>query len=102
MKKKDIKIITLSGCNLCRKLITELGYRGVTYSILSAEVNDELCDQVEVLLGTNKYPIVIVNNNHYYHLVEDSQKLGVRTLEDGSIATGCAYVDTLVDFLLHT
>lgn len=97
--KNSIQIITLAGCEVCKSLVKSLHFKGVYFSILSAEVNNELCDRVEDLLKTNKYPIAIVNNNHYYYITHNSDKLGVRQLANGAKTTGCASVESMIEYL---
>lgn len=99
--RNSIKVITLEGCEVCKSLIKSLQYRGVDCSIVSAEASGDLCDNIEDLLSTNKYPIAVLNENHYFFLTYNSDRLGTRGLKNGSKATGCASIDSMLEHITY-
>lgn len=79
---KSIKVFALSSCELCKKLIAGLGYRGVEYNIIAADGECAECDRLENIIGLDRYPIVLVDGSNIHYIAPDSSHLGVKYFND--------------------
>ena len=99
---KKVKVLRLSGCPHCRSFITALDDLGITYTSIDANDNGKLADEVELLLDTYIYPIVIVttpDTKTYLHLADNSAELGYYPLNYQVSKIACATTDEMVEQL---
>lgn len=101
--KKNIEILTLSGCMLCEGLKKLLDRHNIEYTTIDANENTELSSKVELLLGINNYPIIIqdigIAGNHYHYLAFTILDEPTRTLSNGDMATGHTGEETILKYL---
>lgn len=57
---KKIKVVRLAGCSWCEALIEKLDAHKIAYESIDADKNSRLADQLEELLNTEYYPIIIL------------------------------------------
>jgi glutaredoxin len=79
-----LKIYTLEGCDYCKELLASLDREGIHYEVVDAEgdlYQDEV-NEVEDLLNTFIYPIVVIVRDGVTTYISSSEMEGV--LEDGS------------------
>jgi len=56
-----VKLLTLSDCDYCMWLKSELDENGITYTNIDADQYPDLADNVENKFKTNAYPIVFID-----------------------------------------
>lgn len=56
-----VRIVTLSDCDYCRWLKSELDGCGITYTNIDADVHSDFSDKIEDRFGTKTYPIVFID-----------------------------------------
>ena len=58
----QIILLKLHGCNTCKSLETELMIDGWSYDVLDfmEDKHNEIADEVEAILETNSYPIIVI------------------------------------------
>jgi len=96
-----ITVITLSGCDHCKALVSGIQAKGIKCTILDADSCSDYCDAIEALIGTNRYPIVIQEEVTitYYCLANLNE---TRILADGSKVEECRGVDTILHLISNT
>ena len=63
-EKVGIRLLTLSGCDYCDWLKSELDGRGITYDNIDADQFSDFADKVEDKFQTEAYPIVFIESNN--------------------------------------
>lgn len=58
----EIRIMTLSWCDICTWLKSELDEIGITYTNIDAEQFSDFADKVEEKFKTEAYPIVFIEH----------------------------------------
>jgi glutaredoxin len=58
-----IKLVTLSDCDYCIWLKSELDEQGITYTDINAYNYPKLADEIENKFKTESYPIVFIDLN---------------------------------------
>ena len=56
-----VRLLTLSDCDYCMWLKSELGENGITYINIDADQHPDLADDVENRYRTDTYPIVFID-----------------------------------------
>ena len=79
--KSKIVIATLPGCSKCKSLIDKLNEKDLEYVNVPCDKDPKMCDQIESLVKTSLYPMVIVkdttqNLNYIYFNGFDYNELG--------------------------
>jgi len=90
--KKNIVLLTLSGCDLCNSFRALLKSNNIHYHEVDANENAVLSDKIEATIGVYTYPIIILTDDtadvsYCYRTVEPSL-VGPRTLSTGDFAFG--------------
>ena len=57
---KKIKVVRLAGCSWCEALTEKLDAHKIVYETVDANEDSRLADQLEELLNTEYYPIIIL------------------------------------------
>lgn len=86
-----VRVLGLRGCSLCESLKAELYERDIKYLFIDADESGKLADEVESLLDTQNYPIVIledINKVTYFYLPESSSDLGQKQLTEHTSKVG--------------
>lgn len=100
--KKNIVIIALAGCTLCKKIIQGFAEENIQYAMLDADENSELCDKVEALLNIFHYPIVFTDNGiagkHYHYLNLHDSTTNTYGLRNGDTATSHPNPESLIKY----
>lgn len=60
---KKIKVVRLAGCSWCEALIEKLDAHKMVYETIDADQDSRLADQLEDLLNTEYYPIIILETD---------------------------------------
>ena len=101
---KKIKVVQLSGCNLCALLTGALKSHNITYESIDADKESALADQLEDLLYTTYYPIVITETDtmsSYIFRAADVSGVGITSLGSKTEKIGCVDIDTMVTQILN-
>ena len=101
---KKIKVVQLSGCNWCALLTGALKSHKLTYESIDADKDSTLADQLEDLLNTTYYPIVIVETDTMSSYIYRSSELpgvGITSLGSKTEKIGCLDIDTMVTQILN-
>lgn len=101
---KKVSFLGLPSCSWCKALREELDKEGVSYELINVTGTNELADQVEDLLGTENYPIVIVedsNTTYYVFRAEHIYEAGEVKLSNGSIKLGAISLKGIVDGIIN-
>ena len=94
-----VRVLVLSGCRLCEALLSMLDELNISYVPLDADVNSNLADDIEKLLGTINYPIAtIIQYPITTHLYRAEEYSDICTSQINSTTTkiGCASVETII------
>jgi len=98
-----LRVIGLPGCEQCSVLLEKLEKENIEYGLVDATANDSLCDMLEVLLKTTKYPIAtfeVPDKVYFICMPTDYDRLGWITLDDTSIAAGVRSLDEVFDTII--
>lgn len=101
---KKIKVVQLSGCNWCALLMGALKSHNITYESIDADKEGALADQLEDLLNTTYYPIVLIETNtmtSYIFRAVDVAGVGITSLGSKTEKIGCIDIDTMVTQILN-
>ena len=104
MRRKKVTVLRLSGCTYCEELIGELNIHGVEYTSYDADEVSDYADWVEEKIGTNTYPIVILEIGDlapfYIFRAEDYEDMGESSLED-AVKIGTMSINSMVEIILN-
>lgn len=98
-----ITIVALASCEVCAKLTDKLSKAGISHVIADADAHESLCDMLEVLLDTNKYPIVtfeIPQRAYFICMPNSTDRMGWKVLDDTSTSIGVASVDGIYNTII--
>jgi glutaredoxin len=56
-----VRIVTLSDCDYCKWLKSELDGQGISYANIDADEHSEFADSIEKKFGVEHYPIVFID-----------------------------------------
>ncbi len=101
---RNIKIVALKGCKMCKELVSELSKKDISYTIIDADSNSAFCDELEDSLGIYNYPIAIVDNFkyvYYYYLVSDYKDIKVKKISPVAYLCGCYSIADMIDNILN-
>lgn len=94
-----VRVLVLSGCKQCHNLTTALDALNISYVPLDADINGNISDDIEILLGTINYPIVTVERppitTHLYR-ADDASKLGFNPIDHHTNKMGFTTVEQMV------
>lgn len=97
-----IKVLTLNGCSLCRALIEGLKEADIKSVELNADLNSDLADKTEVLVGSINYPIVIFEipeGTTYFFRVDDNTQVGTTPLSLDTAKVGCVNITSMIQLI---
>ena len=86
-----ITVVALPGCNLCDGLVSNLEEANIPYKLVDAKSHNSLCDMLEVMLKTTKYPIAIFEipeRAYFICMPDDMERMGYKLLDDSSTSVG--------------
>jgi len=101
---KKIKVVLLSGCHWCALLKGALESHNITYETIDADKESTLADQLEDLLNTTYYPIVLIDTDimtSYIFRAVDVAGVGITSLGSKTEKIGCIDIDTMVTQILN-
>jgi len=97
-----IKVLTLNGCSLCESLVEELREAGIKFVELNADLNSDLADKTEVLIGTINYPIVVLEipeGTTYFFRADDTTQVGSTSLDQTTVKVGCVNISSMIQLI---
>ena len=97
-----VKVLLLSGCSHCDTLIKELDILKIKYESIDADDNSILADDVERLIKTSAYPILILEQppiTTFLFRATDTPELGLNFIDHHMNRLGCSNVGAMVGFL---
>ena len=56
-----VRIVTLSDCDYCKWLKSELDVAGISYVNIDADIHSDFADSLENKFGTEHYPMVLID-----------------------------------------
>lgn len=74
---KMITILSLDGCDKCKKYIAILKESMLRFNTIScnSDSNSDFCDNVESIVDCNMYPMTIVNDRYILSFTNDYKKI---------------------------
>lgn len=97
---KEIKVLALNGCSHCESLVSSLKAKNVPFELIDESKDGALYDRMEVLLRTNQYPMVIIENTGsgaVYLYREETYENAVPTTIPFATKVGCVSIDNMVE-----
>jgi glutaredoxin len=70
-----IRLLTLSDCDYCMWLKSELDENGITYTNIDADQHPDFTDGIENKFRTDTYPIVFIESNNNIITIVPETKL---------------------------
>jgi glutaredoxin len=100
---KKVTVLRLSGCMFCEDLIEGLDNIGLEYEAYDADEHSKFADNIEAIVDTNAYPIVIVgmaNENPYFLFrAEVYSEVGEVPIEEG-VKVGTLSIGEMIEKIL--
>ncbi len=99
---KKVKVLRLSGCKKCQGLMVALDDLKIPYTSIDANDNGALADEVELLLDTCSYPIIVVKDSTtttYLYLSDNLSDLGFYPITYQVFKIACATTIDMVERL---
>lgn len=92
MMKYKVVLATLSGCTSCQGLKDLLSQNNINFTDVPCDKDPGLCDQLEAMTKSNKYPIAIIkdltqNLDYVYFQSFDYNEIGKETNIDHKVKT---------------
>lgn len=97
-----VRVLLLSGCSYCDTLTTELKALKIKYESIDADVSTRFADDIERLIKTSAYPIIILEQfpiTTFLFRATEASELGLQAIDHHMNRLGCATVETMVEFL---
>ena len=98
-----ITVVALASCGICADLVERLNKANIAFNIADADAHESLCDMLEVLLGTKKYPIVtfeIPQRAYFISMPDSVDYMGWRLLDETSTSVGVSTVDEIYNTIV--
>jgi len=95
---KKIKVVRLAGCNWCEALIEKLDAHKIVYETIDADQDSRLADQLEDLLNTEYYPIIILETDElstYIFRPKKMEDTGYTSLGSKVGKIGCLTIEAM-------
>jgi len=88
--KYKVVLATLPGCKSCQALKDALANEGIKFLDVSCDKDPKLCDQLENITQSSKYPIAVLkdftqNLDYIYYTSFDYNELGKERQIDGKV-----------------
>lgn len=99
-----ITVVALASCGVCANLTEKLSKADIPFVIADADAHDTLCDMLEVLLGTNKYPIVtfeIPQRAYFICMPSSADRMGWKVLDETSTSVGVVSIDEMYNTIIE-
>ena len=97
MKKINLQIYILEGCDKCKKLKTTLDSLKIEYEAIPCEEYPNMCDNIEDVTGVDSYPMVNLKGRLFY-IAENYKDIGKIKVISESISTmGMYSIDNIID-----
>ena len=92
MNNYKVVLATLDGCSACAALKELLRENNVKFTDVVCDTDPKLCDELEKLTGSSKYPMAIIkditqNLNYVYYTSFDYNELGKERTVDEKVKT---------------
>lgn len=101
---KKVTVLRLSGCRYCEELSNKLDNLGIKYTSLDADEHEDFADKVEDLIGTNSYPIVIIDVPKLFpffiYRAETMKEVGEASLKN-AVKIGTLSIDSMAEITLN-
>lgn len=98
-----ITVVALASCELCASLASKLKEAKIEFNTVDADTHESLCDMLEVLLGTKKYPIVtfeIPQRAYFICMPDSADRMGWKLLDDTSTSIGVLSIDEIYNTIV--
>lgn len=106
--KNKILLVTLKDCKICKNTKKILGENGVNFIEISCDDDPSVCDQIEDLTKSSRYPMAIIKNttenkDTIYFLTNDYIQLGKENKIDNKVSTvGLFSSDEIINNILKS
>ena len=97
MKKINLQIYILEGCDKCKKLNTTLDSLKIGYEEIPCEQYPNMCDNIEDVTGVDSYPIANLNGNILYIADNYSDINKIRIISESLSTMGMYSIDNIID-----
>ena len=97
-----LTVVGLDGCSLCDGLCSKLVSGEIPFHLVNARDHNKLCDMLEALLRSTKYPMVtfeLPTRVYFICIPEDADRLGWKVLDDTSTSVGVLSVDEIFNII---
>lgn len=97
-----VKVLLLSGCSYCDALTTKLDVLRIKYEAIDADVNTTLADDIERLIQSTTYPILLLEKppiNTILFRTTEAEKLGLHVIDHHTNKLGCVTIDNMLYYL---
>lgn len=95
---KKIKVVRLAGCSWCEVLTEKLDAHKIVYETVDANEDSRLADQLEELLNTEYYPIIILETEErstYIFRPTKMEDTGYTSLGNKVGKIGCLTIEAM-------
>ena len=97
MKKTNLQIYILDGCDKCKKLKTTLDSLKIEYEAIPCEQYPNMCDNLEDITGTDSYPMINLEGKIFY-IAENYKDIGkIKVVSDKISTMGMYSIDNIID-----
>jgi len=83
MKKNQIKIYGLAGCEKCENTARKLSSLSIPYEFIECSGYNDECHNLEMLTGAVDYPMIVIDNNIYYLALNYNSNSTNKVYENG-------------------
>jgi arsenate reductase-like glutaredoxin family protein len=90
--KSKILLTTLENCKICKEVKRLLDEYGIPYTEIPCEKDPTVCDQLEALTNSTRYPMAIIkdmtqNKDTVYFMTNDYIQLDKENIIDDRVTT---------------
>lgn len=99
-----ITVVALASCEQCASLTSKLKEGNIEFNIADANAHESLCDMLEVLLDTKKYPIVtfeIPQRAYFICMPNNADRMGWKVLDETSTSIGVLSIDEIYNTIIE-
>jgi hypothetical protein len=99
-----ITVVALASCGVCADLTERLTKATIPFKLADADAHESLCDMLEGLLQTNKYPIVtfeIPQRAYFICMPDKADRIGWKVLDETSTSIGVISVDEMYNTIIE-
>jgi glutaredoxin len=97
MKKTNVQVYFLEGCDKCKKLKATLDTLKIEYEAITCEDYPNMCDNIEDITGTDSYPMVKMEG-HILYIATNYKDVGkIKVISDKVSTLGMYSIDNIID-----